>query len=145
VEDRAQQKRCDPRPTGGTGCSARGHVKRDDHGYRLSRRGAREAGRRDPRAWHFRLVAEAQFWLSQMSRMATSARAPANTTSTAADHCRAERDLLPGAGLSAPLSAAAAPLIGGRNLPLLALGLSSLAVLAPAPNRLGAASHRKRA
>ena len=45
------------------------------------------------------------------------------------------------AGLSAPLSAAAAPLIGGGKLPFLALGLFSLAVLTPAPDRLGAASH----
>jgi hypothetical protein len=45
------------------------------------------------------------------------------------------------AGLPAPLSAAAAPLIGGSKLPFLALGLFSLAVLAPAPGRLGAASH----
>jgi hypothetical protein len=43
--------------------------------------------------------------------------------------------------LSAPLSAAGAPLIGGSKLPFLALGLFSLAVLAPAPDRLGAASH----
>ena len=45
-------------------------------------------------------------------------------------------------GLSAPRSAAAAPLIGGGKLPFLALGLFALAVLAPAPDRLGAASHR---
>jgi hypothetical protein len=45
------------------------------------------------------------------------------------------------AGLSAPPSAAAAPLIGGGKLPFLALGLFSLAVLTPAPDRLGAASH----
>ncbi len=45
-------------------------------------------------------------------------------------------------GLSAPRSAAAAPLIGGGKLPFLALGLFPLAVLAPAPDRLGAASHR---
>src|SRR6266700_1525684 len=46
------------------------------------------------------------------------------------------------AGLSAPRSAAAAPLIDGGKLSFLALGLFSLAVLAPAPDRLGAASHR---
>jgi hypothetical protein len=45
------------------------------------------------------------------------------------------------AGLSAPSSAGAAPLIGGGKLPFLALGLFSLAVLTPAPDRLGAASH----
>src|SRR5438874_13627002 len=45
-------------------------------------------------------------------------------------------------GLSAPRSAAAAPLIGGGKLAFLALGLFSLAVLAPAPDRLGAAAHR---
>jgi hypothetical protein len=44
-------------------------------------------------------------------------------------------------GLSVPLSAAAAPLIGGGKLALLARGLLSLAVLTPAPDRLGAASH----
>jgi hypothetical protein len=41
VEDRAQQERRESRPTGGTGRAARCHVKRDDHGYRPSRR-ARE-------------------------------------------------------------------------------------------------------
>src|SRR5438094_2782517 len=46
------------------------------------------------------------------------------------------------AGLSAPRSAAAAPLIDGGKLSFLARGLFSLAVLAPAPDRLGAASHR---
>jgi len=46
-------------------------------------------------------------------------------------------------GLSAALPAAS--LIGGGKLPFLALGLSSLTVLAPAPDRLGAASHSRRA
>jgi hypothetical protein len=45
-------------------------------------------------------------------------------------------------GLSAQRPAAAAPLIGGGKLSFLALGLFSPAVLAPAPDRLGAASHR---
>jgi hypothetical protein len=45
-------------------------------------------------------------------------------------------------GLSAPLSAAATSLIGGGKLPFFALRLFPLAVLAPAPDRLGAASHR---
>ena len=47
-----------------------------------------------------------------------------------------------GAGLSAPRSVAAARLVGGGKLSFLALGLFSLAVLAPASDRLGAASHR---
>jgi hypothetical protein len=81
-----------------------------------------------------------------MSRTATSGRAPRDTTSRPrADHCGVERDRAARCpwptGLSAPLSAAAAPLIGGGKLPFLALGLFSLAVLAPAPDRLGAASH----
>jgi hypothetical protein len=81
-----------------------------------------------------------------MSRTATSGRAPRETTlRPRADHCGVERDRAARCpwptGLSAPLSAAAAPLIGGGELPFLALGLFSLAVLAPAPDRLGAASH----
>jgi len=38
VEDRAKQERRESRPAGGTGRGARRHVKRDDHGYRPSRR-----------------------------------------------------------------------------------------------------------
>jgi hypothetical protein len=45
-------------------------------------------------------------------------------------------------GLSAPLSAAATSLIGGGKLSFFAPRLFPLAVLAPAPDRLGAASHR---
>ena len=37
VEDRPQEERREPRPTGGTGRGARRHMKRDDHGYRPSR------------------------------------------------------------------------------------------------------------
>src|SRR6266540_1262580 len=87
--------------------------------------------------------------VSRMSRNATSGRAPAIQLRARADHCGVERDCAARCpsltGLCASASAAAAPLIGGGKLPFLALGLSSLAVLAPAPNRLGAASHWRRA
>src|SRR5439155_25405583 len=44
VKNRAQQERCESRPADGTGRGARGHVKRDDHGYLLADgRGARDA------------------------------------------------------------------------------------------------------
>src|SRR6266699_74949 len=56
--------------------------------------------------------------------------------------CAAQKEEQQPSWLSAPRSAAAAPLIDGGELSFLALGLFSLAVLAPAPDRLGAASHR---
>jgi hypothetical protein len=48
VEDRAQQERRESRPAGGTGRGARRHVKRNDHGYRPSKRGPET--RADPTA-----------------------------------------------------------------------------------------------
>ena len=56
--------------------------------------------------------------------------------------CAARKRGTDRSGLSAPLSAAATSLIGGGKLSFFALRLFPLAVLAPAPDRLGAASHR---